>query len=82
MFDNLKHTIEAAESVLSVIKHNKEMSQSTVEYWNKEHINYSAENPEADDSYYIERIDVGNKEIEIYNEIEKTVTALVRQALK
>lgn len=82
MFDNLKETIAAAESIISDVKWNKVSADQLVQYWTDKRDEFKAENPDEDDSYYLSNINEANIKVKMYNAIEKTITDFVRQALK
>lgn len=82
MFDNLKETIAAAESILSDVKWSKEAAEQSVQYWTDKRNEFKAENPDEDDGYYLSNLNEANIKVKMYNAIEKTITEFVRQALK
>lgn len=83
MFDNLKETISAAESVLSDIQYAKESALTSVQYYTEKRDEYVADHPnDTDLEYYDLHIRENKIKVEMFDAIEKTVAQIVRQALK
>ena len=82
MFDNLKDTISAAESIFSDIQWNRLSAEESVQYWqDRVHESMSAETGEVD-GYALSKLNEANIKVQMYEAIEKTVTSFVRQSLK
>lgn len=82
MFDNLKETIAAAESILSDIKWNKSSAEESVQYWNDRVNNSMSQETGEVDSYALSNLNEANIKVQMYDAIEKTVAEFVRKALK
>lgn len=82
MFDNLKETISAAESVFSDIKWHKEDAEQAVDYWTDKFNQFKYDNPNDEGTYYMSKLNEANIRVQIFEAIEKTICSFVRQALK
>lgn len=82
MFDNLKETIAAAESILSDIKWNKSSAEESVQYWSDRVNNSMSQETGEVDGYALSNLNEANIKVQMYDAIEKTVAEFVRKALK
>lgn len=81
MFKEIEKKLENAKTIINSWSYEKDNAQRALDYWKQQRVDSLESDPQADVTYYDEEIDKAQDLLEMFDDVEKYIIKMVKQAI-